>query len=134
MTNFFYTLLNSLFSYYSPCGKLQPKSVIPILFILFFSSLVSLPIFFYIYRIYSNRAPRVLFHFDSLTRVVLEAQVVLEARVLLNDKGKNNTILISNVYLHVQPKKNTRSRIKKRTDFQTSSSSSTIISSSSSGW
>ena len=35
-----------------------------------------------IYRIYSNRTPRVLFHFDIQTRVVLEA------RVVLNEKGK----------------------------------------------
>ena len=35
------------------------------------------------YRIYSNRNPRVLFHFDTQTQVVLEVRVVL-----INEKGK----------------------------------------------
>ena len=58
------------------------------------------------YRIYSNRIPRVLFHFDTQTRVVLEVRVVLEARVVLNEKGKFWQVFEKlNVYFHAQPSK-----------------------------
>ena len=58
------------------------------------------------YRIYSNRTPRVLFHFETQTRVVLEVRVVLEARVVLNEKGKFKQVFEkSNLYVHAQPSK-----------------------------